>query len=40
MYTSEQIASTETYPFTNRMRKVFCQKVFVIQAILKERIRF
>jgi hypothetical protein len=40
MCTSEQNASTETYPFNNIIRKVFCKKVFVIKANLKERIQF
>jgi len=39
MITSEQNDSTETYPFTNRLRKIFCQKVFDIQGNLEERIR-
>ena len=40
MYTSEQNASTEKYPFNNIIRKVFCKNVFVIEANLKERIQF
>jgi hypothetical protein len=36
MYTSEQNTSTEIYPFTDRIRKIFCKNVFDIQANLKE----
>ena len=39
MNTSEQNASTETYLFNYDIRKVFCQKVFGIQANLKERMQ-
>ena len=40
VYYSEQNGSTKTYLFTHRIRNVFCLKVFVINANLKERIRF
>jgi len=40
IYTSEQNASIGPYPLTNRTRKVYCQKVFVIEANVKEGIWF
>ena len=33
MFTSEQIASTETYPFTNRLRRIFVKKCFLFRQI-------
>ena len=39
MHNSEENASTETYIFIYDIRKVFCQKVFGIQANLKERMQ-